>query len=472
VSKRDINPIGAIHHRRSSGQRKKQITWKQVIPSLFGFIAAVTILTFLKQAEDGSAAPENTTQKEYFKIFSPDFIYEWMIGAPERPAEYISVVIVGKDSGTAIMNSVESGGKTVSTACERRRYIAHLLNALASFGPRVIVLDVWFDPEFCSEQNSQPLWDALDAVSKRIPVVSGIGSYDLSEVVSTWPAELAAVGRRRSMLEPTELVSMPAINPIRSSSGQIIQAVVELDSDSRKIPLSWPVYRHFAAITDGAKPDRIDSLSIAAVRAFNPQDQILKRVDALDSTNLPVASTSTPPYTSFLREENLPIFRADDIICSSVAVDVSRGNCSTIGATALDLKAVITGKVVLLGLAGFGSDVHKSVIGNVPGVVLHANYVESLLQGRVYLPVPIFFQALIWLVWLGILFAIPWFTSRPHWIVCWLLIAIAVPAYLIHLFISWFKYYTPLVFPVVLATGFLLVSRKIEAALEKHEETK
>jgi len=468
-----VNQIGSAHHRPSSRKWTKQITWKRVI-RLFACVSAVMILTFLKQAEDGPPTPENTSQKEYFKILSPDFVYEWMIGAPEGPVEHISVIMLGNDSGsrTATINSAGSETKPIPRPCQRRLYIARLLDVLAAFAPRVIVLDMWFDPESCSEENSRPLWDALDSVSKTIPVVSGMGSYDLSEVVSSWPAQLAGVRRRRSMLEPTELVLMPAINPVRSSSGQIVRAVVELDLDSRKIPLSWPVYRDFDAITDGAKPDRIDSLSVVAVRAFAPRREVLKRVGSLDSTNLPVTSASSHPYTSFLREEDLPIFRAEDVICSGVAVDDPSESCRSSGPTTLDLKKLITGKVVLIGLAGFGSDVHKSVIGDVPGVVLQANYVESLLQDRVYLSVPTWCQVLIWGVWLGFFFVIPWFTSRLRWTIFWLLIAIVIPAYLIHLFLSWFKYYTPLLSTVVLAAVFLFASKKIEAVLEKHEEAK
>ena len=133
----------------------------------------------------------------------------------------------------------------------------------------------------------------------------------------------------------------------------------------------------------------------------------------------------------------------------------------------------MSGKVVLIGYAGFGSDVHKSLIGNVAGVVLQANYVESILENRVYVPLPTFYQILIWILWLAILFAIPLATwRRPRWVFPSIVVAMIVPAYVIHLCVLRFRFYTPLLSTLALAGIILLCTKKVEALLDKQEETR
>jgi hypothetical protein len=456
----------------------KPFAWRKRFPHLLAYIFAVMVLILMREAENGSPVPENSAPEEYFMFFSPNFVYERLVGIPQSPAKHVAVIIIGKDTPKTTVEptvskrkEIAAKPKEVSLACKRRLYIARLLNVLAAFVPKVVVLDMWFEPDSCSDLDSQTLWNELDSISKKIPVVSGIGSYNLSEILSNWPAELAGVTRRQSKIQPTELVSIRAINPVHSSSGKIIEGVVELDSDSRKIPLSWPVYESFATVGTSAQPRRIDSLSIAAVRAVDPQSPILARVGALDVHGSQLTSPDPFPYTSFLREEDLPIFRADEVICSSsLAANTVREECHSTNAGGPDFKMLFNGKVVLIGFAGFGPDVHKSLIGNVPGVVLQANYVESLLENRVYNPIPTPYQILIWIVWLGILFSIPLMISRSGWVLCSLLVAIILPTFLIHLFVMHFRYYTPLLPTLILAGVGLLISRQIEKVLAKNEE--
>jgi hypothetical protein len=51
------------------------------------------------------------------------------------------------------------------------------------------------------------------------------------------------------------------------------------------------------------------------------------------------------------------------------------------------VKSLFRGKVTVIGELDY-SDYHSTVVGNTPGYVLQANYVESLLDDRLILPVP------------------------------------------------------------------------------------
>ena len=450
-----------------SGKSKKRLGWRKSLLRLVACIVGVVLLIFIKQTEDASSTPENQAQSEYLAIFSPDFLYRHMLGMPQTPAKHIAVIIVDPDS---LIKTVAPQEKSLPGACQRRLCLARLLNGLSMLRPAVIVLDMWFDPDSCSKEQSAPFWSGLDSISKTIPIVTGIGSDDLFEAVSDRPEELARLARRKAVLQSTELVSRPAIKVIDSGSGKITEGVVELDADNRKIPLSWPVYDTFAAIGEAMQPRRIDSLSVAAARAFDSGNLALRRVRAVDSNGFPASSTAAFPYTNFLREENLPIVTAEEVVCAGAPPTDLGLDCKSALADPRDLEALTSGKVVLIGYAGFGSDVHKSLIGNVAGVVLQANYVESILENRVYVPLPTFYQLLIWVVWLGILFLIPVVISGPRWVFLSLAVAMIVPAYLIHLCVLHFRFYTPLLSTLILAGIILFCTKKIETLLDKQEE--
>src|SRR5262249_11106284 len=160
------------------------------------------------------------------------------------------------------------------------------------------------------------------------------------------------------------------------------------------------VYDSFDKIGTNGQPYRRDTLSIAAVRAVNPHHHVLERIDALNEHGAPQPSDEDHPYTSFVEEARLPILQAIDVICSRPEGQEWKAICDNqVEKRCIDSK-LLTDKVVLVGLAGLNSDLHETLIGKVAGVVLQANYVESLLTGRVFKPVSWWLQILIGLLWL------------------------------------------------------------------------
>ena len=53
-----------------------------------------------------------------------------------------------------------------------------------------------------------------------------------------------------------------------------------------------------------------------------------------------------------------------------------------------DIRAQIQGRVVVVGEDFSDIDRHETVVGDIPGYILQANYVESLLDDRVIRPAP------------------------------------------------------------------------------------
>ena len=452
-----------VSSRRHFKQRDKIVNFTTSV------LALLTVF-LLSRAEHSPATPESSPEEQYTKYFSPDYWYLKMLDTPQPPAEHVSVVILDKHIPDQLAETYPLESAGASYSCKIRPYIADLLKSLCKSSPKVVVLDMWFDPEYCSDLDSRPLWNELDALSGQVPIVSGLGSYNYSEVQSGFPAELARIWARGSELKDTELVLMPAVKMGQYGKGRISEGVVELDSDSRKVPLSWPAYDSFETVGGAGQPHRIDSLSVAAVRAFNPRSAVLNRIGALDEQGMATASTELFPYTTFLQEEGLPIARAIDVIRSNPTTEKQRTVCRTFDARPLDSSTLFAGRIILVGDAGIPLDTHRTLIGIVPGVVLHAEYIEALLEDRVYKPIPTFLEILAALVWLGVLIMISLFIQRPILAILYLLAAVVLPAYFIHRLILYYRFYTPLLLLFILAGIVLLLNRVMDRFLSKQEE--
>jgi hypothetical protein len=364
------------------------------------------MLLLLRHGEEKAPTPESSEQEGYSRILSPDFWYKRLVDEPKPPASHIAVIMVDKNVPRVILGNSDP---QEPSACRRRLYIAQLLKALSVYAPKVVVLDMWFDPTYCSDANSQALWDELEHLSTQVSVVSGLGAYNHAGIRSALPAEFADISNRKPRFTAMELVLKPRIYPVHSGNSEITEGVVALNSDNRKIPLSWPVYDSFTTVGEVGQPRRLDSLSIAAVRAYEPKSTILKKLGALAQDGSAKISTEFHPYTSFLPEEGLPIARAIDVICSAHPDDSWKIECATVGNHSFGSHTMIDGKIILIGLGGDSEDFHESLIGNVPGVILQANYIESLLCYRFYRPLSTSPQIVIAIVWLGFVFFVPWY---------------------------------------------------------------
>jgi hypothetical protein len=447
-------------------------TREKTAAEFLAYLIAILVLLVLTFVQDSASTPHDSLHPGYLKIPSRDFWFEQVIGEPEPPARYVSVIILDTDVPPTIGGATLPGHKEISVACKRRIYIAQLLRALLKFAPKVVVLDMWFESNYCSYLESQVLWDELDQFSSQIPIVSGLASYNPSELRSSWPAEFADARNHNPPLKPTELVLKPGIAPIHMLSANITEGVVELNSDYLKLPLSWPVYENFVSVGQPGEPRRVDSLSVAAVRAFDSRSLILGRIDALNPDGSSKVSIQSHPFTSFLREEDLPIARAIEIVCSGPLEDSWQIDCNLVRRrTHDDLRKSLEGKIVLVGRGDDKEDVHQSLLGDVPGVVLQANFIESLLQNRVYKPISKWSQSAIGLAWLALIFWVPWeFSSERALALLLSLLSVIIPAYLIQMFFLHFHYYVDLLFPMIAAAFVLNIVKWIERFLTRHEE--
>jgi hypothetical protein len=458
---------------RRPERRKKTVVHprRKRLLSFVGHFIALVILVFASLADNRPPTPENSEEQGYHRILSRNFWYEQTVGKPQKPACDVAVIMLGDNIPEIVEHVLVPGTQSLPRACERRIFIGQLLQGLSKFAPKVVVLDMWFDSKNCPDRDSQVLWDELDRFSSQIPVVSGIGSYNPSEMRSLFPAEFAEAKNRKPGLKSTELVLEPRIEPAHKPNARLTEGVVELNSDYRKIPLSWPVYDDFANVGSPGQPRRVDSLAVAALRAFDPRNQILVKIGALNSVGAAIVSTAYHPYTSFVREEDLSVARAIDVVCSGSDDKSWQDECHTLGIPIRDLRKTFERRIVLVGIGGVREDNHQSLIGSVPGVILHANFIESLLQGRVYEPLAISWQITIGVAWLFVISWITWrFASHPSLAFLFSLLTVIISACLIRWAFAHFHYYADLLVPLILAALVLNATRWIESLLARPEE--
>jgi CHASE2 domain-containing sensor protein len=126
-------------------------------------------------------------------------------------------------------------------------------------------------------------------------------------------------------------------------------------------------------------------------------------------------------------------------------------------------------RVAVVGQVWPGQDVHESVIGAVPGVVLQANYIESLLDQRIFKPLDPWLQLLIGAVWL-LLIAAPAFLwgEQPLMAVPLCLVAAIAPAWFMEaIVVARLHYYTELLFPSMAVVVLFIVDRLFDKIMEK-----
>lgn len=447
------------------------------VRSLFVYLAyliGILVLVVIAFMEHKAPQP-GETEAERPEFWSTDFWYEWVVGAADPRDVHVAVITIGKDMPKHFPlttdatsqdgpQAVGGRGKTseaekseapvlLPEPCRRRLYIGELLKALPRRYPKVVVLDISLDPELCSDkQVNDSLSKELREFSEYAPVILGVASRSSVDLQAESPAEFRYMMNRAIPFKPTELVLMPVAHLVAPTGGRITEALIRRDSNTRRIPLSWPVYDDFPEVGSGVQPKRQDTLSVAAVRAFDPHHSVLKRIDALDRDGSPKVSADPHPYTSFVKENEIPIGRAIDVICSSSLDEAWKTIClgtRGFGFTPDSLKD----KIVVIGIVGLG-DVHPTVLGKVPGVILQANYIQSLLNNRVYKPLPLSVDLIIVALWLGGVFAIAWgFRRNPVLALALSVLATILVAYVILKFLTleWVGYYTSLVIPLAAA---------------------
>jgi hypothetical protein len=146
-----------------------------------------------------------------------------------------------------------------------------------------------------------------------------------------------------------------------------------LNADVRKIPLEWLAY----PVNFAEQPTPIPSLALVAVQLKDPGIENT-------STIRQFVAEQRHPLTSFLEFHAIPEVSAASLLCGTfAAAQFQINSCNA----AQELPKALRSRIVVIG-EDSERDRHEThtPLGTVPGVMLQANYIESLLDDRYFRP--------------------------------------------------------------------------------------
>jgi len=246
--------------------------------------------------------------------------------------------------------------------------MAKLLLRLRDIEPAVVVIDKWYPPGVCNDSpGTAKLKSAVLQLSEKVPIVLGENSDTLHELRANADPNLGKL-LQDGFTEKDQLASELPLVP--GNDRTIFYGLVRLNCDTRRIPLEWQVYRDEDSVRQRHRV-RLPSLSFSAAMIVD------KDVDKNVKVFL---NEGEHPLTSFLTEDRFKPVHAMQIVCGTAQVDPKVWReCSPATEDDFDVK----NKLVVVGEYS-SDDQHRSVIGQVPGFVVQANYVEALLGDRYF----------------------------------------------------------------------------------------
>jgi CHASE2 domain-containing sensor protein/cellulose biosynthesis protein BcsQ len=263
--------------------------------------------------------------------------------------------------------------------CRKRLYLASVVKELEYARPSAIVIDEWFPPTSCPENDpgTKMLTEVLSA--SRVPIILGQQTYDQNDPeLENNPAMSQQL---KANLNEACLILAPTLK-LNTEQSNITYGLARLDSAVDRIPLSWRAYP--SQVGSQTRPILSLGMALAAAKTINSQI-------ATDARIRDLVDNERHPYTSFLESSQIPSFPASHFLPQAKA---EQG----VGQTSVrneqkDYQA-LAGQAVVIGDEA-RNDMHSSPIGDVPGVVLQANYLEAILDNRYFVPLPAYFDLFI-----------------------------------------------------------------------------
>ena len=296
------------------------------------------------------------------RLFELNGVYQsLMSGGPRKPVQKFTILV---DVAARDDRYYSSLFDHVIDPCERRKALADLIDRIASASPAVIVLDAQFAYNQCRPDNEQTafLQAKIGRVSSTTPFVLG-----------------RKLDRSTRVLIPS--LAFPVVH------GQSVhEGLLHLDPDTKKLPLKWATGMAPASAATTSGRTFMDTLALQAAEAYDVR--LLQKYPRLrEFMNEKNASTgdASPPYVSFLKPEQFTVFAAGALLCGQNYAAATKTDAASRCENAPEALRSLRGKIVVVGASDEG-DAYLSPVGEVYGFVLHANYIEALLDQRYFTP--------------------------------------------------------------------------------------
>ena len=269
-------------------------------------------------------------------------LYQKIVAAPKNPIPHYTVVV-------EIDPDRDPGSIGMQDSCGQRKMIAALVPRVAAARPRVIVIDKYFGEKACPDNINENLIAALTDVNNEVPVV--IGRRVATGDDYLLPSPLSGLGLR--------------------------EGIVNIDPDTRKLPLKWLVFPTKSDKDHDTREVWRDTLALTAGRAYEKG-----QLEAEHSRLAKLLNPVQHPYISFLELDQFKPYRllAGFVLCGH---NLKQGEDATACPASSSDLGVVSGKIVVIGEIT-DQDEKSTVVGRMPGVFLQANFIEALLDDRYY----------------------------------------------------------------------------------------
>ena len=344
-------------------KRKSGFTNEPERPSTWRFIAHFTIaclLTYglerwLHYAVEESGQSHNFLTQSLFELAS--FYHRVVTASPRKPTPRFTSLVT-------LSERASPRGINMTNICYERQFLGELLKSLSNAHPNVVMIDKYFGPSACSDGDSDPgtrnLFDGVQALCRSHATV--IVGRKVNDEARTKTERLVYP------LDPTLAFNFPM--------ACVAEGVLNMDLDLRRVVLWWP---NVGPVSNSQLPP--PTVALAAATAASPM--------FLGTGRLASWTPNSPsPYVSFVQSGQFDAYNmaARDLVCKANGPQDWRA-CSDdeIGPK---IRSLIQGRVVVIGEDFPEVDRHETVVGNLPGYILQANYIESLLDDRLIRPMP------------------------------------------------------------------------------------
>src|ERR1039457_676757 len=195
--------------------------------------------------------------------------------------------------------------RIIGSVCEQRWYLAKLVEAIAAFGPTEIVIDKFFGKDAC-EDGDLGTADLISAVQRSsVPIVIGRATH---------PPKSDSKNSCLILSESLDFGNKVDVNGQTENLPAVESGLTRLNSDIRKIPMSWSCYSSDAAFKAGEVPTDATVGTLSWVAA-SMADVGLKNEARLSRFRV----EGRHPLTSFIEPEVLSRVDALSILCASTA---------------------------------------------------------------------------------------------------------------------------------------------------------
>ena len=352
----------------------------------------------------------------------------------------------------------------LTNVCASRAFLARLIADLNTLSAHVIVIDKYYSAAACTEQDKNATFiNAME--SSKVPIVVAVLDHAFSG------------GNGAS--------GCTALTPHLqfSAASKVHYGLARLDNDDLKIPLRWPIFEDPADSGAAATPppapkqlpaDSGDTLALATARIVNPNIESGPTVSKLLAKQI-------DPYTTFL---NLPNITALTAICSAESsprapIEGQDGDqvckpwirpTDNLNGKNLDLtsKIVVIGDLSDVDLKPFPTNLAPFPAGTRPGVFLHANYIQALLDHRFLLEIPMAVTLGVVVLYVFVIYCLYWAhddQGKPRLTAdqagFWSLVVLAGIVLLSFMALVTTSYFTPLW--ALWGAGVFMVFRYLEA---------